>query len=123
MKTLFFDCRSYAAERKDINEIMKDCVAVFVTVEEGDKENEIIRLVKDIKKIKKKYGRTRLMIGPFAHLSNSLAKPDIAIKLLNRAKEMCESDFEEILVSGFDIEKGLTLDVYKGEHNILFRSY
>ena len=66
---------------------MTDCLSVFLCVEKVDelKINEAIIMAKeDIKRAMDNIKTNRIMLFPFAHLSRSLSKPDIALKIFKK---------------------------------------
>lgn len=62
-----------------------DTLVLFVCVEEGDDNDIAVRAVEDVKTFLGKIGINRLLIYPFAHLSQNLAEP---VKALRTLEEM-----------------------------------
>jgi threonyl-tRNA synthetase len=70
-------------ERK--SQSMKEVLVAFCTVEsidEANPEGVVKRAEKEIVDVAKKVGAKNVMLYPYAHLSSDLAKPRIAIKIL-----------------------------------------
>src|SRR5690348_10614014 len=68
------------AEKK--KERYEDIVVLFMTVEKGDDEKIAQQAVAELKKFLTNLGKNTILIYPFAHLSNNLAKPDVAMSVL-----------------------------------------
>lgn len=123
MKALFLNCRQYKAQKDFAVESMKDCLSVLICIEIGDDNKQVKRIVKDIEKYKKFYHKKNLLLGPFGHLSNRLAKADDAKKILSEIEKKVKLNFSKLLVSDFGVEKGLFLNIIKAPYNIIFRQY
>ncbi|HVA83020.1 MAG TPA: threonine--tRNA ligase, partial [Candidatus Aquilonibacter sp.] len=65
----------------------EDIVVLFMTVEKGDDEKIAQQAVTELKKFLTNLGKNTILIYPFAHLSNNLAKPDVAISVLKAFEE------------------------------------
>jgi threonyl-tRNA synthetase len=73
----------------------ENALVVFTTVEKGDDEEIIRKAVENIKDIFSKVKASCVIIYPYAHLSNNLSSPDIAISSLKEIeKELKESGIE-----------------------------
>jgi threonyl-tRNA synthetase len=83
---------------------MDEVLVVFVTVESGD-ESKIAYVAteasKDILAAKDRIGAERVMLYPYAHLSNDLAKPKASIELLDLLKDMIASSGAEVTRAPF----------------------
>jgi len=70
---------------------VEDAVVCFVSVEEGDDDGVAVRAVEELKASMDELKASRLLIYPYAHLSNRLAPPSRALALLrlmeDKAKE------------------------------------
>jgi threonyl-tRNA synthetase len=62
---------------------LEELVVVFVAIEDGDDSSVAQNAISQIKVSMEKIGCKKLLLYPYAHLSSNLAKPSIAIKLLN----------------------------------------
>lgn len=60
----------------------EDLLVLFVSVEEGDNQKVAEKLIDEIEDFMKKIKANKILIYPYAHLSNNLAKPATALKLL-----------------------------------------
>ncbi len=71
------------AEEVEMKKIkFENVVVAFVAIEEGDDKNVIEAAVSDVKKSLDNLKVNKLLIYPYAHLSNTLAKPKDALKLI-----------------------------------------
>jgi len=64
----------------------EDLLVLFVSIEEGDNQKVAEKLIDEVEDFMKKIKANKILIYPYAHLSNNLAKPATALKLL-RAME------------------------------------
>ncbi|AEE94344.1 threonyl-tRNA synthetase editing domain protein [Acidianus hospitalis W1] len=73
----------------------ENALVVFTTVEKGDDEEIIRKAVENIKDIFSKVKASCVIIYPYAHLSNNLSSPDVAISSLKEIeKELKDSGIE-----------------------------
>ncbi|MDT7901455.1 MAG: threonyl-tRNA synthetase editing domain-containing protein [Acidianus sp.] len=73
----------------------ENALVVFTTVEKGDDEEIIRKAVENIKDIFSKVKASCVIIYPYAHLSNNLSSPDVAISYLKEIeKELKDSGIE-----------------------------
>jgi threonyl-tRNA synthetase len=73
----------------------ENALVVFTTVEMGDDEEIIRKAVENIKDIFSKVKASCVIIYPYAHLSNNLSSPDVAISSLKEIeKELKDSGIE-----------------------------
>ncbi|MDR1405252.1 MAG: threonine--tRNA ligase [Candidatus Methanoplasma sp.] len=116
MRALYIHADSMEFEAKDKTKVaeeisdnlrngkMDEVLVVFVTVESGD-ESKIAYVAteasKDILAAKDRIGAERVMLYPYAHLSNDLAKPKASIELLDLLKDMIASSGAEVTRAPF----------------------
>jgi len=81
-----------AEEYEKKKQRLEELAVLFTCIEEGDDENVAIRAIEETKASLKKLKVNRILIYPYAHLSNTLSKPADALKIIKamerRAKEM-----------------------------------
>ncbi len=71
------------AEEADLKLVHEDdLVVLFTAFERGDDEELVKRAISDAKDFLGKLGAARVMLYPFAHISQDLARPKDALKLL-----------------------------------------
>jgi threonyl-tRNA synthetase len=69
-------------ETKEKKGSVEDALVLFVSVENGDTFETAASALKDAVAFMEKSGRKKLLIYPFSHLSNNLAEPKEAMKIL-----------------------------------------
>jgi threonyl-tRNA synthetase len=72
----------------------EEILVAFTCIEEDDNEEKIEKMVEEIKIACNRIKINKILIYPFAHLSNKLAKPEIALKLINLFYERLKNYFE-----------------------------
>lgn len=81
-----------AEEYEKEKQRLEELAVLFTCIEEGDDEDVAKRAIKETKSSLDKLKVNRILIYPYAHLSNTLAKPADALKIIKalerRAKEM-----------------------------------
>lgn len=97
------------AEKKAVRE--EDVVVLFTAVEEGDEESVVRQAVSDAKSFLSKLGTTRVMLYPFAHLSQNLASPDDALKVLKSMESEARSSGLDVSRAPFGWNKALQIKV------------
>ena len=68
------------AEKKEVN--LREIVVLFTAVEKGDNDRVAQRAVDEIQSFLKKQKLNRILIYPYAHLSNNLARPLEALRIV-----------------------------------------
>lgn len=89
---------------------LEELVVVFVAIEDGDDSSVAQNAITQIKSSMEKIGCKKLLLYPYAHLSSNLAKPSVAISLLNEM-ETGASDLDEVSHSPFGWTKSYKLQV------------
>ncbi|QMU54994.1 MAG: threonine--tRNA ligase [Nitrosopumilus sp.] len=62
---------------------LEEIVVAFVAIEDGDDSSVAQNAISQIKNSMEKIGCKKLLLYPYAHLSSNLAKPSVAMNLLN----------------------------------------
>lgn len=91
---------------KNINDIsdsekkgksVKESLVVLTALEQGDSVDEAVsELVKNVKDIAKQVKAKNIVLYPYAHLSNKLASPDVAVDVLDRSGKELSKDFKVV---------------------------
>lgn len=79
------------------NNRVEECLVAFIAVEKQDEKNVdqvVENLFEEIDKVASQLGVKKVVIYPYAHLSSDLASPEIAIKILDMAKEKVGEKYE-----------------------------
>lgn len=66
---------------------LEELVVAFIAIEDGDDSSVAQNAISQIKASMEKIGCKKLLLYPYAHLSSNLAKPSIAIKLLEEMED------------------------------------
>lgn len=110
-------------KRNTQSEQMENCLVVLFCVENGDGEKQVNGIYQEILKTADEIKTKNLMIAPFVHLSNNIAKPDVAEQLYNHLKnKLTGSDFI-VKSSHFGYHKTLLLDVKGHPGSIRYREF
>jgi threonyl-tRNA synthetase len=72
--------------------VIVDAVAMMMSIEKDDDESTADKALADVKKFMAQLKRTRLVLYPFAHLSNQLADPKSAMKIIDYIYTSASSD-------------------------------
>ncbi len=72
---------------------LEELVVVFVAIEDGDDSSVAQNAISQIKNSMEKIGCKKLLLYPYAHLSSNLAKPSVAMSLLQEMENNA-SDLE-----------------------------
>jgi threonyl-tRNA synthetase len=76
---------------------MEECLCAFVSVEKADEQgldSAVAKAAKEIVSVAQQVKTSRVMLYPYAHLSNSLAAPPVAMEALPKLKAALPADFE-----------------------------
>ena len=138
MKALLFHCKNYRVkidklanrpeditpeEVKEKEQICKNCIVVLTTIEKGDNlEKTTSSLSEEISKMCKDVGHASIVILPFAHLSNNLAKSEEGVRAINLLEEKLAKN-HKVVRAHFGSHKSLLLDIYGHPGNARFREF
>ena len=90
----------------------QNVLAVFTTVEVGDDERVVERAVRDIAEVKEKVKASTVVVYPYAHLSDNLAKPSEAVKVLDQMAQKLKDLGIEVVRAPFGWYKAFTVACY-----------
>jgi len=90
---------------------LEDLVVLFTCVEEGDNETVAKRAIDEIKDALQKLKANKILIYPYAHLSNNLAKPATALTILRNMEKYAKDAGIETYRSPFGWNKEFTLSI------------
>lgn len=98
------------AGKKEVE--VTNALAILVSIEKGDTENEADELVKETIKFAKQQKLSKIVLYPYAHLSDNLEKPDMALGLFKYIRESAAKGFDgEVVCAPFGWNKQLSLDI------------
>ncbi|WP_456366719.1 threonine--tRNA ligase [Thermococcus sp.] len=91
---------------------LEEVLAVFTSVEKADESNpeEVVeKAVAEIEDVASQVKAERVFVYPFAHLSSELARPEIALKVLQRMEERLKEEGFEVKRAPFGYYKAFKL--------------
>lgn len=77
---------------------VEDVLVLFTAVEDGDNDEVINKAVSELKVFSEKIAVRKILIYPFAHLSQNLAEPESALTILEKMEK-------EIRKEGFEVSR------------------
>ncbi|MCD6403091.1 MAG: threonyl-tRNA synthetase editing domain-containing protein [Candidatus Aenigmarchaeota archaeon] len=95
---------------------VEEAVVAFVAVEKEDGEGKVETAINEILKSLENLGVRRVVIYPFAHLSNELKKPSEALEVLKRMEVLLKQKGVETYRAPFGWCKNLHIKVK--EHHL-----
>lgn len=125
----FIEYKPIKKEIRDAEEAKTDAVreeevvVLFTAFERGDTPELAAKAVRDAKEFLSKLGAKRLMIYPFAHLSQDLAKPADALPLLETMVGEAKAQGIETMRSPFGWNKAMQIKVKGHPLAEMSRSY
>ena len=90
---------------------LEEVLVLFVSVEDGDNENLADKAIDEVKEFLGNLKVNKVLIYPFAHLSNSLAKPDDALSIIKEMEGHAKKLKIEVYRAPFGWNKGLAIKV------------
>ncbi|MBI3022262.1 MAG: threonine--tRNA ligase, partial [Thaumarchaeota archaeon] len=97
------------AEKKKVR--IDELVVIFTSVENGDDEQVARRAVEGAKEFLQRLGVNRILIYPYAHLSQDLAKPSTALDVLRKMESFARESGIETHRSPFGWNKAFQIKV------------
>jgi len=110
-------------EMKSEAEEMEKCLVVFFCVEEGDSDKQLDGIYQEILKTSQEVNTKNLLISPFVHLSNKIAKPDVAKGMYEKLMgKFIDTDYV-VKSSHFGYHKSLLLDIKGHPGSFRYREF
>jgi threonyl-tRNA synthetase len=109
------------ADARSVRE--KDLLVLFTAVERGDDDSTAKNAISDAKKFADKLKVNRLMVYPFAHLSQNLSSPKEAFEVLRKMEEQAKLECLETFRAPFGWNKALEIKVKGHPLAEMSRSY
>ncbi|MEM3627321.1 MAG: threonine--tRNA ligase [Candidatus Bathyarchaeia archaeon] len=97
------------AEKKEIR--LEEIVVMFTAVEEGDNLTVARNAIEEARGFLEKLGANRILIYPYAHLSNRLAKPMEALKVIRAMEAYAKEKGIETYRAPFGWNKQFTISI------------
>jgi threonyl-tRNA synthetase len=90
---------------------LEEVLVLFVSAEKNDNEDIARKAVDEIKEFLKNIKVNKILIYPFAHLSNNLAKPNDALAIIKEMESYAKKSKIEVYRAPFGWNKGLAIKV------------
>lgn len=110
-------------EKKAEAESMEKCLVVFFCVEDGDSDKQLEGIFQEIIKTSKEVKTKNLLISPFVHLSNRIARPDVAKELYEKLTGKFIGTDYIVKSSHFGYHKSLLLDIKGHPGSFRYREF
>ncbi len=104
VKKAFKDAPEISEDEKKQHEV-KECLVVLTSIEQGDNEETVKQLVEAIEKTAKEVKTENIVLYPYAHLSSNLAKPLVALELLQESEKELKKKFKHTIRAPFGYYK------------------
>ena len=101
----------------------EDLVVLFIAFEPGDDDEIVKKAVGETRKFLEKLGADRIMLYPFAHISQDLAKPSEALRLLDSMENEAKARGLKTTRAPFGWNKALQIKVKGHPLAEMSRSY
>jgi len=100
-------------EEPKLSSLKKENVLVaFTTVEKGDDEEIVKRAVKEVIDVYNKVKASAIVIYPYAHLSDNLESPSLAIPILEKMENVIKQENVEVYRAPFGWYKQFMINCY-----------
>jgi threonyl-tRNA synthetase len=80
--------------KDDDEKTVQECLVVLTAVEHGDDQKVFDQYIEAIRKTAEDVKTKSIVLYPYAHLSNKLSTPDVALKTLEEAEKILAQDFK-----------------------------
>lgn len=97
---------------------------VFITVEQNDESVQLSNIALEIDAASQDWKRRKIVLVPFAHLSNQLANAEEAQQMIDElTKELTKLSSAKIQKDHFGSDKSLKIELLGHPGNVRFRSF
>ncbi|MEM5820299.1 MAG: threonyl-tRNA synthetase editing domain-containing protein [Candidatus Aenigmatarchaeota archaeon] len=113
----FIEFKPTRKELKDAEDVeikvsrYEEILVAFTCIEKDDNKEKTLKMVKEIENVANRIGVKKILIYPFAHLSNNLANPNEAKKLINVLGEELKKINFEVYFAPFGWSKELHIKI------------
>ncbi len=98
-------------DESEKKKVIEDALVLFVSVEKGDTPEIAKKAIDDASAFMATLKRKRLVIYPYAHLSNNLESPQLAFEILQHMRNFAADKGLEVFSSAFGWNKRWTLAI------------
>jgi len=71
---------------------VKECLVVLTAVEKGDNKEGVKTFVKEVEDVANQVKAKNIVLYPYAHLSQNLGLPEVAIEIIKEAEKLLKAD-------------------------------
>lgn len=124
MKGLVWNCKEVEWIYTD-SEVFskKSCLLVYVCCETGDNHKEIGEVTRRIMQLnRKRYGKSEVVIFPFAHLSQDIMEKKGALELLKKIQKKLKENIN-VSIMGFNKRKEIKIHLLPHNEDVSYFSY
>ncbi len=104
VKKAFKDAPEISEKEKEQHEV-KECLVVLTSIEQGDSSDTVKQLIEAVEKTAKEVKTENIVLYPYAHLSSNLAKPTIALEILQESEKELRKKFKNTTRAPFGYYK------------------
>ncbi len=83
-----------AEEIDKVKKRVEDCLVVFTSVEEGDRESVAEKTAKEISDVAEQVKAKKIVLYPFVHLTSKPASPETALAVLKETEKILGKNYE-----------------------------
>jgi hypothetical protein len=105
----------------DINET--DCIVPWVTIESENDINYFSDFLKDLHFLSNKFKTKKIILTPFAHLTNRIASQQSSFDILNKLSNYLEENDFIVTKADFGSTKDIRFFSESDKHQVVFRDY
>jgi hypothetical protein len=138
MKALIWFCKEFkignvinSNKIKEINQknitskeiYKKNVIVPWITVEGKKDINYFNNFLKDVLFLKERFKTDKVVLVPFAHLTEKIASRDISFSILLKLKDFLEENNFKVDMAHFGSSKDVLINCPADQYQIIFRSY
>ncbi|OGM21397.1 hypothetical protein A2955_05355 [Candidatus Woesebacteria bacterium RIFCSPLOWO2_01_FULL_37_19] len=124
MKGLIWNCKTVAWKNGEkLYKKKNNCLLVYICCESGDKGKQIKQTVRRIIQLNnKRYNKNKVIIFPFAHLSNNIMPGHHAKEIMLNISEMLQRT-SSVSVMDFNVSKEVKIHLLPENKDVSYFSY
>lgn len=101
----------------------KNVIVPWITIEIKNDLNYFNDFLKDINFFKERFKTNKIILVPFAHLTEKIAPRDVSFNIILKLKEFLKENKYEVSMAHFGSYKDVLIDCPADEYQIVHRSY
>lgn len=138
MKVLIWYCREFKinnvvlskrikpTEQKDITKeelSIKNTIVPWITIESKDDIEYLDFFLKDLIIFKERFKTNKIVLVPFSHLTEKIAKKEVSFFIFKKIKELLLKNNFKVEMVHFGSSKDVLIDSPADEYQLVHRSY